>query len=114
MFQKNTVIVEDRAYFDFFLMLARIKAENIFVTRIKVNTLYTTIEELELPGDKDQHILKDELIYLTGDKAIATGIAKQTLRRVVVFDDKNNKTIEIITNQLEWKASTVAALYKNR
>lgn len=35
IFPKNTIIIEDRAYFDFLLMLTRIKAENIFVTRKK-------------------------------------------------------------------------------
>ncbi len=37
IFSKNTIIVEDRSYFDFALMLNRIFAENIFVTRIKTN-----------------------------------------------------------------------------
>jgi len=40
VFPKNTIIVEDRAYFDFLLMLNRIAADNIFVTRIKSNTVY--------------------------------------------------------------------------
>ncbi len=51
IFPKDTIIVEDRAYFDFGLMLNRIKAKNVFVTRIKTNTLYETIEELELPDN---------------------------------------------------------------
>jgi hypothetical protein len=49
IFPKGTIIVEDRAYFNFSLMLHRIKAENVFVTRIKSNTKYETIEELDLP-----------------------------------------------------------------
>ena len=32
---QNTIIVEDRAYFDFELMRNRIAASNVFVTRIK-------------------------------------------------------------------------------
>ena len=114
VFKKDTIIVEDRAYFDFLLMLARINAQNIFVTRIKTNTVYASIQELELPVGEDQPILKDELIYLTGDKAVSTGIDKHKLRRVVVYDEKNNKAVEIITNQLDWKASTMGALYKKR
>ena len=39
IYPSDTVIVEDRAYFDFSLMLSRIKADNHFVTRIKINTL---------------------------------------------------------------------------
>lgn len=114
VFKKDTIIVEDRGYFDFSLMLARIKAQNIFVTRIKDNTVYQSIKEFELPDNKDQHILKDELIMLNGTKAIETGINKHPLRRVVVFDDKNSRTIEIITNQLTWDAATIGALYKKR
>lgn len=114
VFRKDTIIVEDRGYFDFTLMLARIKAKNIFVTRIKDNTVYRVVEELALPDDKDQHILKDELILLTGTKAIDTGIGKHTLRRTVAYDEKTNKTIEIITNQLTWDAATIGALYKKR
>lgn len=58
IFRKGTIIVEDRGYFDFGLMLQRGKAENVFVTRIKNNTLYETVEELDLPEDSDQDILK--------------------------------------------------------
>lgn len=47
VFPKGTVIVEDRTYFNFALMLNRITAENIFMTRIKSNTKYETIQELE-------------------------------------------------------------------
>jgi len=114
VFKKDTIIVEDRGYFEFNLMLARIKAENIFVTRIKSNTVYEVIEEIDLPDFKDQHILKDELIILTGTKALKTGIEKIILRRVAVYDEKNNKVIEIITNQLSWDAATIGALYKKR
>lgn len=114
IFPKNTIIVEDRAYFDFDLMLNRIKAENIFVTRIKDNTVYESFDELELPDDTDQDILKDEIIVLTGSKAVKTCINKQKLRLVSVYKEDENKVIQIITNQLEWKARTIADLYKKR
>jgi len=114
VFKKDAIIVEDRAYFDFTLMLARIKAQNIFVSRIKSNTVYKIVQELELSDTKDQHILLDELIILTGTKALQTSINKHILRRVVVYDEINNKAIEIITNQLTWDAATIGALYKKR
>lgn len=114
IFPKNTIIVEDRAYFDFNLMLSRIKAENIFVTRIKDNTVYQVIEELDLPEHKDQDILKDEIIELTSPKANQIGIAAHKLRLVHVYKEDENKVIEIITNQLDWTARTIADLYKKR
>ena len=114
VFSKGTIIVEDRGYFDFTLMLTRIKAENIFVTRIKTNTLYQTVQELDLPDDKDQDIIKDEIIKLTSAKAVEIGISEEQLRLVHVYKEDENKVIEIITNNLEWSARTIADLYKKR
>jgi hypothetical protein len=85
VFSKGTIIVEDRAYFDFDLMKQRCEAKNIFVTRIKENTVYESIEELELPDDIDQDILKDELIYLTSPKAEEKGINGIKFRLVSVL-----------------------------
>jgi hypothetical protein len=114
IFPKDTIVVEDRAYFDFTLMLNRIKAENVFVTRIKSNTTYETIQELELPDKVDHHILKDEIIRLTSKKAIETGIFEHKLRLVHVYKEDENKVIAIITNQLDWEYNTIAELYKKR
>ena len=114
VFPKGTIILEDKGYWDFSVIKARIKAENIFVTRIKDNTVYEVIEELELPENEDQHILKDELIRLTGTKAKEVKLESDTLRRVVVYNEDRNTTLEIITNNLDWKASTIGALYKKR
>ena len=114
VYPKDTVIVEDRAYFDFSLMLNRIKAENVFVTRIKTNTVYETIRELDLPDNTDQNILKDEIIKLSSSKAKEVGIDKQELRLVHVWKEDQNKVIVIITNQLDWSYNTISDLYKKR
>ncbi|MEX0595268.1 MAG: IS4 family transposase, partial [Candidatus Paceibacterota bacterium] len=114
IFAKGTIIIEDKGYWDFGVIRDRIKAENIFVTRIKDNTIYEVIEELELPENNDQHILIDELIHLTGKKATDIGLETEVLRRVVAYHEEKNTTIEIITNNLTWQASTIAALYKRR
>jgi len=114
IFPKDTIIVEDRAYFDFTLMLHRIRAENIFAARIKSNTKYETVQELELPEGKDPHILKDEIIRLNSDTAVKTGISEHLLRLVHVYKEDENKVIVIITNQLDWEYNTIADLYKKR
>ncbi len=114
IFPKGTIIIEDKGYWDFKVMKDRILAENTFVTRIKENTVYEVIEELDLPTDDDQHILVDELIYLTGKKAKDEKLETQVLRRVVAYHEEKNTTIDIITNNLDWKAATVAALYRRR
>ena len=77
-----------------------------------MNTKYETIEEKELPEGKDQDILKDEIIQLNSEKAIETGINDVKLRLVHVFKEDEGKVIEIITNNLDWSARTIADLYK--
>lgn len=114
VFVKNTIIVEDRAYFDFDLMMQRIIAENVFVTRIKTNTVFKTIRELDIPNNTDQDILKDEIITLTSAKAVKTGVTQVELRLVHVYKPDQNKVIEIISNQLDWHTGTITDLYKKR
>lgn len=114
VFPEQTVIVEDRGYFDFELMKSRILAKNTFVTRIKSNTAFTHIEEIELPEGRDEHIVKDEIIMLSSEKAKETGISSHKLRLVHVYKEDEQKIIEIVTNNLDWKAATIADLYKRR
>jgi len=69
VFPAKTIIVEDRAYFDFDLMLQRVNAKNVFVTRIKKNTIYEIIRELDLPEHEDQDISLDQIIKLNSKQA---------------------------------------------
>ena len=114
IFPKGTIVIEDKGYFDFRLMAARCAADNYFVTRIKDNTTYEVVSERSLPNCTDQHILKDEEIILTGKKAGEAGMEDYALRRVAVYDAKSDRTIEVLTNNFEWSAATVGALYKKR
>jgi len=113
-YEKDTIIVDDRGYFDTGLFKIRIKDKNHLVTRIKDNILYESIRENDLPDDKDEHILKDEIIRLTGKAAVKNGMDKVEFRRVVVYIPKGNRTVVLICNNLQWSAATIAELYKRR
>jgi hypothetical protein len=113
-YPKDTIIVDDRGYFDFGLFATRIEDQNDFVTRIKSNTVYQSIVENELPDGEDPHILNDDLIYLTGQAAIRAGIDTVKLRRVAIYKEQGNKVIEVIANNLDWSAATIWELYKRR
>lgn len=110
----DTIVVDDRGYFDCKLFKTRIEDENHFVTRLKDNILYQTVREYDLPEEKDFHILKDEVIHLTGKAAKETGLDKIELRRVAVYIAEDDRTIVLIANNLEWSAATIAELYKRR
>ena len=114
IFPKGTIVVEDRAYFDFDLFKSRNDARNIFVTRLKSNILYESIEELDLPDDIDQNILKDELIKFTSKDAKKAGLENVIFRLTTVYKEDENKVIHLISNQVDWQAITIADLYKKR
>jgi hypothetical protein len=109
---KGSVIVADRFYNDFSLLNIWDSKGVFFVIRHKENIQYTVIKENELPENRHQHILIDEIIDLKN----ITSKEKypKRLRRVVVWDDVNRQTIEIITNQMTWTANTIGELYKSR
>lgn len=109
---KGSVIVADRFYNDFSLLNVWDSNQVYFVVRHKDNLKFKTIKDLELPENRHQHVLKDELVELTGNKTKEKYPKK--LRRVALWDEKNEQTIELITNQMYWTANTITELYKAR
>jgi len=109
---KGSVIVADRFYNDFDLLNVWNSNGVYFVVRHKENIKFKTIKELELPEKKHQHHLKDEIIELKGAKTKEK--YPKRLRRVALWGEKNQQTIEVITNQRFWTANTITELYKAR
>jgi hypothetical protein len=113
-FEKGTIIIEDKGYFDFSVMAARIKAGNFFVTRIKDNTSYKVINGDGIEYEDQDYILIDQQIMLTGKKAIENKMDRQALRKIIVHPKDQEYILEIIANNLDWSALTIALLYKMR
>lgn len=106
-----SVIVADRFYNDFYLLNLWDSNNVFFVIRHKHNLKFTVVKENELPENRHQHILKDEIIELTGK---TKGKYPKRLRRIGVWDEKNGQVIELITNNLKWSCNTISELYKSR
>lgn len=109
---KGSVIVADRFYNDFSLLNIWDSKGVYFVIRHKENIKYITVKENELPDNRHQHILKDEIIELKNNSSKEKYPKK--LRRVALWDEINSQTIEIITNQMTWTANTIGELYRSR
>lgn len=109
---KGSVIVADRFYNDFHLLNIWDSKDVFFVIRHKENLQYTVVKENELPTNKQQHLLKDEIIELKNEGSKAK-YPKQ-LRRISLWDEGNQQVIELITNNFKWVANTIAELYKSR
>ena len=110
--EKGAVIVADRYYNDLPMLNVWDSSGVFFVIRHKSNLAFTVIKERELPKNTAQHVMIDQEIEL----ANAQSKAKYTgrLRRVAVWDEENQQTIELITNNFAWAAQTIGELYKSR
>jgi hypothetical protein len=107
---RGSIVAMDRGYNDYALFGRWTMAEIYFVTRLKDNAAYEVVEECQVPAKRD--ILADQIIRLTG--AAAQTDCPCLLRRVVVWDADNQREIDLLTNLLEFGATTIAAIYKER
>jgi hypothetical protein len=105
----GAVVVMDRGYVDY-LWLDALDAQGVFfVTRLKENALFSVEAQLSEPKG---NILADDIIHLPGSGKSLN--ADRVLRRVVVWDEVNEREIVLLTNNFKLAASTIAALYKER
>jgi len=109
---KGSVIVADRFYNDFLLLNVWDSKGVFFVVRHKENIRFKTIKEKELPENRHENILKDEIIELTGNTSKKK--YPKRLRRAAIWNEENQQVIEVITNQMSWTANTISELYKSR
>lgn len=110
--EKGSVIVADRYYNDFPMLNVWDSSGVFFVIRHKSNLAYTVIKERQLPQNTAQHVMIDQEIELTNSQSQVKYPGR--LRRVAVWDEENQQTIELITNNLAWAAQTIGDLYKSR
>jgi hypothetical protein len=106
----GSIVAMDRGYNDYGLFGQWTERQIHFVTRLKDNAAYEVVDEAAVPANRN--ILSDQLIQFTGDKARRD--CPFPLRRVVVWDTKGQREIELLTNLMEFGATTIAAIYKDR
>lgn len=109
-FEPGTIVAMDRGYADYRLFARWCDEGVFFVTRLKDNAVYEVVERRDVP--QAGKIRADETIRLTGIGAAEK--CPHLLRRIVVWDEENEREIVLLTNILHLAASTVAAIYKER
>ena len=106
----GSIVAVDRGYTDYALF-GRWSIQGVyFVTRLKDGAAFEVVEECEIP--QNRKILADQIIRLTGAKAQAD--YPDLLRRIVVWDEPNERQVVLLTNLLEFGSSTIAAIYQQR
>ncbi|RRD55588.1 IS4 family transposase, partial [Tannerella forsythia] len=108
----HSVVVADRGYCNFKLLNDWDSKHVLFVVRHKDNLLYESIRELDLPQHAAQNVLIDEIIELKGAKTSLK--YPKRLRRIAIWNEEHQFTLQLLTNNMQLAASTVAELYKSR
>lgn len=111
-FPTGSVVVMDRGYVDYKWLNILDSNRSFFVTRAKTNMAHQILEDNTHKQGNSAFILADQLIELTAQKAAKDYSGK--LRMVVYLDSKTGQEYTFITNNLRWKAQTVADIYKER
>jgi hypothetical protein len=106
----GSIVAIDRGYIDYALFGRWSMAGVFFVTRLKDNAAFEVAEESEIP--QNRNIRADQFIRLTGAQAHAD--YPDLLRRIVAWDAENEREIVLLTNLMEFGATTIAAIYKER
>ena len=100
----------DRAYCDFDLFHKWNESGVFFVTRLKDNAAYKVVQNRSLP--QRSNILADQIIHFTGPKTSLK--YPGLLRRVLVWDEVNQREIELLTNLFHFGATTIGRIYRDR
>ena len=106
----NTYLM-DRAYCKYTEFDAMCEEEIYFVTRMKINATVEVLKENPLP-EGDDNILADTII-LVGNEVNGKKM-KHSLRLVIVYNEKEQSPVYILTNRFDLTASEIADLYTYR
>ena len=108
--EAGTILAIDRGYYDY-VWFGQLTGDGVFfVTRMKTNTVYTTVEVCAVP--EKSNVLSDQIVSLPAlDK---DGEAPVLFRRIEYWNADKQEILVFFTNLLHLAASTVAAIYKER
>ena len=108
----GSYIVFDKGY-NSYRQFHKWNAQNVnWVTRLRHNTIVTKISSKKVSAlEKEAGVRKDEVVII-GHKS--TQIQKVKCRLVTYYDKVNEREFTFLTNNFRVKASTVAAIYKQR
>jgi IS4 transposase len=106
----GSLVAMDRGYNDYHLFAYWTSNGIFFVTRLKDNADYMIVEERAIP--KHRNIVSDQLIRFTG--FYSQKHCPYLLRRVVVWNTVKERELVLLTNHLNFGATTISAIYKDR
>ena len=108
----NTIYVFDKGYNDYKAFKLFSESRTGFVTRIKDNAVYETIETSPIGEEIHSGVLEDQIIEVTVKEGAVE--SKLKLRKIRFYDRVLKREFEFLTNLFEMRPDLVAAIYKLR
>jgi len=108
-FDPGSVLIMDRGYIDYEWFVQLTKQAVYFVTRLKDNARFDIVEDRPVPAKGN--ILKDQVIFFHSQ---AEPSEEYFFRIVEVWLEDKQESVVFLTNNLQFAASTIAAIYKDR
>ena len=108
-YEQGAFYVFDRGYNDFKRLYRINEIESFFVVRAKENLRFKAVKwKRRMPKD----VVSDSIVRLSGYASEKK--YPDVLRRIVYYDEEQDRTFTFLTNALTLDALTIALLYKNR
>jgi hypothetical protein len=109
---EHTVYIFDKGYNDYKAFEHFTEQKTGFVTRIKDNAKYDVVQNNDIPEHIHSGVLSDEIIEVEIKKGKTK--SKLKLRKIKYYDREHKRNFEFISNLFDFRADTIAALYKIR
>lgn len=110
-FDSNTIYVFDKGYNDYKAFKMLDENKTCFVTRIRDNAVYQTLENQEIGSNIHSGVLEDTIIELSVKDEEKS---KLKLRKVRFYDRVLKREFEFICNLFDMRPDLIAAIYKIR
>ena len=105
-YSAGDVLVFDRGFTDYVYFKRLCMKKTYFVTRLKDNAVYKRIKKRDV---------KEGGNMISDFEIIIPSLSEEIVfRKIIVKDPETKKKITILTNNLQWSCSTIAAVYKDR
>ncbi len=110
--QDGSIMVADKAYSDFRHFRELTGRGVVWVVRARRDTAFRVVRSLRTTGNP--RILADEVVVLARPQTAEKHPEGMRRIRAVVEIDGKDRTMEFLTNQMDWSPWTVAELYRCR
>lgn len=108
-FDPGSILVMDRGYIDYEWFVRLSQQAVYFVTRLKDKASFDIVQERPIP--EKGNILRDQIIFFHSQ---AQPSEEYFFRIVEVWLEDKQESVVFLTNNLEFAATTIAAIYKDR